>query len=133
MNESINSFSISQLNRNPARVFAAASQQPVLISSRKGLAAWLMTKSEFDARAKLPKLVSKVLSAMHEQEGTRAQKLRSQLPWICLLDESEQDQCATEIFEATNESLTSGQALIAIRSVEYWQAVATDRQNNATS
>ena len=118
------SFQVSQLNRNPAKVFEAAEKSPILISNRNGMQAVLMTKKEYEAQPILNLLLASLIRAFSSTEGSAADQLAVELPWLSKLNDEEKTRCVSELISFSKVSLSLGVALPAVEKLKEWKALA---------
>lgn len=118
------SFQVSKLNRNPAKVFEAAEKSPILISHRNGMQAILMTKKEFEAQPILDSLLASLIRALSSSEGSAADQLAVDLPWLTKLNEEERIRCVSELISLSKVSLSLGVAVPAVEKLNEWKSLA---------
>ncbi len=118
------SFQVSQLNRNPAKVFEAAEKSPILISHRSGMQAILMTKKEFEAQPILDSLLASLIRALSSSEGSAADQLAVDLPWLTKLNEEQRIRCVSELISLSKVSLSLGVAVPAVEKLNEWKSLA---------
>jgi PHD/YefM family antitoxin component YafN of YafNO toxin-antitoxin module len=118
------SFQVSQLNRNPAKVFEAAEKSPILISHRNGMQAILMTKKEFEAQPILDSLLASLIRALSSSEGSAADQLAVDLPWLTKLNEEQRIRCVSELISLSKISLSLGVAVPAVEKLNEWKSLA---------
>jgi prevent-host-death family protein len=118
------SFQVSQLNRNPAKVFEAAEKSPILISHRNGMQAVLMSKREYEAQPILNLLIASLIRAFSSTEGSAADQLAVELPWLTKLNDEEKNRCMSELISFSKVSLSLGVALPAVEKLKEWKALA---------
>ncbi len=118
------SFQVSQLNRNPAKVFEAAEKSPILISHRNGMQAVLMTKKEYEAQPILNLLLASLIRAFSSTEGSTVDQLAVELPWLNKLNDEEKTRCVSELIAFSKVLLSLGVALPAVEKLKEWKAFA---------
>ena len=117
-------FQVSQLNRNPAKVFEAAEKSPILISHRNGMQAVLMTKKEYEAQPILNLLLASLIRAFSSTEGSAADQLAVELPWLSKLNDEEKTRCVSELISFSKVSLSLGVAVPAVEKLNEWKSLA---------
>lgn len=118
-------FQSSDLSRQPAKVFAAAEDQPVDVTRRDGEDLVLMTKREAEARDHLLSLAAQVIAAATDDRGTLADRMARVFPWMLALGASDRSLCAQELVDAARASFATKQAHLALASVNAWMETAS--------
>ena len=117
-------FNASDLNRTPAKVFQAAKNQPVLLKRRTGQDMILVSKKELLAQAEAHETAALLVSAFYSSEESRAESLRLHFPWIALLNDAKQDECAKQLLFGVKDFLASGLAQPFVQIINDWKSLA---------
>jgi len=124
MSMTVQRFQSSELNRNPAAVFAAAEDSPVLVTRRDGENLVLMTSAEAEALAQLQQFAAQLLGLSDHSDEGRARAMTQILPWMLALSPADQVRCAAELITATRAALATGQPQRAIGELVSWRETA---------
>lgn len=88
----------SELSRNPAEVFSAAEEGPVVITRRDGEALVLTRSSEVDHQRQGLELAAQVVAAsLAPDDVPFVNRLRAPFPWMDFLSRVEQEAFAEEL------------------------------------
>jgi dsDNA-binding SOS-regulon protein len=117
-------FHSSELSRNSASVFAAAESSPVLVTRRDGEDLVLMTKREADASATLNEFAAQLLGITAHSPRDLADKVSQVYPWMLALSRADQEQCATDLLQATRTALATGQPGRVMSELLSWRETA---------
>ena len=123
-------FKASDLNQNPAKIFQAAKNHPVLLKRRAGSDMVLVSKKELLAQAKAHETAALLLSALVGPAASRLENLRLRFPWIAQFDEAKEKECADQMLAGAKEFLSSGIALPFVSLVYQWTNLAREATKN---
>lgn len=118
-------FQSSELSRHSSRVFEAAQEHPVTVTRRDGESLVLMTQREARAREQLLELAAQMIAVATDDEGSLADRMASQFPWMLALEESDQNDCAHALLRAARASFATNQAHLALAELLAWKETAT--------
>jgi hypothetical protein len=114
----------SDLSRHSREVFAAAEESPVEVTRRDGESLVLTTKREFDARDDVLEVAAQLIAVSLDDKGTLVDRLAGPFPWIKLLNEADQRECARNIVETARGAFTVHQPERLLSEVAAWRNTA---------
>lgn len=117
-------FKSSELSRDPADVFAAASDHPVEVTRRDGESLVLMSEREDRDRKALLELAAQLIAVATTTEGTLADRMSNHFPWMLALSAKGRDDCARELLDAARASFSTNQPHLAIAALTAWRETA---------
>lgn len=124
MSMTVQRFQSSELNRNPAAVFAAAEASPVLVTRRDGENLVLMTSAEAEAAQQLQQFAAQLLGLSDHSDEGRVAEMTHILPWMLALSPADQKRCAADLITATRAALATGQPQRVIGELLAWKETA---------
>lgn len=117
-------YASSEVSRNPAAVFDAATEHPIRVTRRDGDDLVLMSQREADARDRLLELAAQLIAATADDTGTLAERLADRLPWMLALSSTGREQCAAELIAAARASFATHQPYLAAAVMTSWRETA---------
>ena len=114
----------SELSRNPLKVFSAAEKNPVTVTRRDGEDLLLMAKAQAEDSSEFMVHVSRVMSALADEQGTLVERMMRQYPWIHPLDGESRDLCVNDLIRTTISSVSMNAPEAAMRKLTSWRETA---------
>jgi hypothetical protein len=84
----------------------------------------LMTKKEYEAQPSLNLLAASLIRAFSSTEGSAADQLAVELPWLANLNDEEKTRCVSELISFSKVSLSLGVSIPAVEKLKEWKALA---------
>lgn len=119
------SFESSELSRSSAEVFAAAADHPVEVTRRDGEPFVLMSKRDSVLQESLLDLAAQIIGASVRAEGSFADRMSDQFPWMLALSPEDRVECADQLVAAARASFSTKQPHLAIAEIMSWRETAT--------
>jgi hypothetical protein len=114
----------SELSRHSAAVFAKAEQGAIEVTRRDGEPLVLLTKREDDERELVLEIAAQLIAVSLDDRGTLVDRLAGPFPWIKLLSEQDQKQCAKDIIEVARGAFSLGLPARLLTEVAAWRNTA---------
>ncbi|WP_209561613.1 prevent-host-death protein [Frigoribacterium sp. PvP032] len=114
----------SDLSRHSAAVFAAAEDGPVEVTRRDGEALLLVTKREALVHRRVLEVAAQLIAVSLDDDGSLADRLSRQLPWIKLLSPADQEVCARTIIETARGAFVVNEPVRILTEITAWMNTA---------
>lgn len=124
MSIALKQFQSSDLNRNSAKVFAAAENAPILVTRRDGEDLVLMSERESNLRATLFDFAAQLIAVTLDDRGTLVERMSDKFPWMLALKVKDRNECAKSIIDSARASFATKQPLLVITELNAWKETA---------
>ncbi|GAA3060319.1 MULTISPECIES: hypothetical protein [Actinomycetes] len=115
----------SELNRNPAKVFAEAEDHPVTVTRRDGEALVLMSQREAEGRRELLNFAAQLITVTLDGEGSLSTRMAKAFPWMLALSPDDRQTCAQDLVDAARASFSTDQPHLVLSELMSWKETAT--------
>lgn len=115
----------SELSRNPAAVFSAVDQGPVIITRRDGESLILAKESDImQQRAGLELAASLVAASLAPDDVSFVERLRGPFPWVEFLNQSDREAFAHETVDVARACAAVSRFDRLLLTVKAWHSTA---------
>jgi hypothetical protein len=114
----------SELSRHSADVFAKAEEGAIEVTRRDGEPLVLLTKREDDERELVLEIAAQLIAVSIDDRGTLVDRLAGPFPWIKLLSDRDQEQCANDIIQVARGAFSIGLPARLLTEVAAWRNTA---------
>ncbi|WP_237221401.1 type II toxin-antitoxin system Phd/YefM family antitoxin [Rothia nasimurium] len=119
-------FASSDLSRSAAKVFAAATEEPVRITRRDGENLVLMTEGELNRQQALLAVAAQIVavSVFTTEDSELVSEMTKHFPWMLALKKTDQVQCAHDIIDDARASFSLRQPDLIMGTINAWKDTA---------